>query len=66
MKTDSTSIAIPVYVISADTIVNLCSLKARSQLAYWWKGCTWKTRTSHGTRKLIEMQIYAALKRGRN
>ena len=38
MKTDSASIAIPVYEISADTIVNLCSLKARSQLAYWWKG----------------------------
>ena len=40
MKTDSASIAIPVYEISADTIVNLYSLKARSQLAYWWKGWT--------------------------
>ena len=66
MKTDSVSIAIPVYEISADTIVDLCSLKTRSQLAYWWKSSTWKTKTSHATRKLIEMQIYAALKRGRH
>ena len=56
----------PSVQVSADTIVDLCSLKTRSQLAYWWKSSTWKTKTSHATRKLIEMQIYAALKRGRH